>query len=404
MVVYFKLPFPGYNGFGEIQDEKSDCISKNTDLVDYGSVNNKIEQEPLVNKNVKDDAEKENVPLWMYFFMAIPAIFDLGATALCMTGLQYVDVSIYQMLRGSGIIFVALMKQNVLGDRLFTYQWIGVAWNVVSVVIVGATAVLNESAQSSDGYTQVENKAATGVVLIILGAFIQAMQFAFEEKVMSMEIPAPPLLLIAMEGTWGVFFCLTVVYPFVYYLPGDDHGSYEDPFNTIHMIMNSRLIQEAFIVYFISILAYNICALLVTYLLNSVWHAILDNFRPILIWIVDLLIFYVLATSSDFGEPWQAWSWLQVFGMIVLLYGTAIYNAPNSGSIKLEGQWYAFGFDFKEEYDKVESEQEEQMVDEEWQQRMQLFKNRTESSFYGEHSPHVSIHTQSLRGLASPKI
>jgi hypothetical protein len=35
-----------------------------------------------------------------------------------MMGLQYLDVSIYQMLRGSGIIFVALMKQHVLGEHL----------------------------------------------------------------------------------------------------------------------------------------------------------------------------------------------------------------------------------------------------------------------------------------------
>ena len=30
-----------------------------------------------------------------------------------------------------------------------------------------------------------------------------------------------------------------------YYMPGDDHGSYEDPFNTWAMFMNSRNIQIA---------------------------------------------------------------------------------------------------------------------------------------------------------------
>lgn len=33
-------------------------------------------------------------------------------------GLQYVDVSTYQMLRGSGVIFIALMKQYVLNQYL----------------------------------------------------------------------------------------------------------------------------------------------------------------------------------------------------------------------------------------------------------------------------------------------
>ena len=39
-----------------------------------------------------------------------------------MMGLQYLDVSIYQMLRGSGIIFVALMKQHVLGEHLVSSE------------------------------------------------------------------------------------------------------------------------------------------------------------------------------------------------------------------------------------------------------------------------------------------
>ena len=41
-----------------------------------------------------------------------------------------------------------------------------------------------------------------GVLLIMAGAFVQSLQFIFEEKVMTMEgdCAAPPLLLIGMEG------------------------------------------------------------------------------------------------------------------------------------------------------------------------------------------------------------
>jgi hypothetical protein len=230
------------------------------------------------------------------------------------------------------------------------------------------------------------------------------MQFVFEEKVMTMDIPSPPLLLIGMEGLWGTVLCLLVVYPLVYYLPGEDHGSYEDPFNTIHMIMNSKTIQNAFIIYFVVIFLYNLFAVMVTFLLNSVWHAILDNFRPITVWMTDLFIFYVITSSGDFGEPWTKWSWIQVFGMTVLLYGTAVYNAPNAGSINLDGKWYALGFDFRKEYEEIEMDREEAEMDDDWQKKMESFKTRTDSSFYGERSPHISVHTQALRGLASAKV
>jgi hypothetical protein len=43
----------------------------------------------------------------------------------------------------------------------------------------------------------------------------------------------------------------------------------------------------------------------------------------------------------------------------VLVYGTAIYNAPNKGGLRLEGQVWAFGFDCSEEYSAIKIEQEQ---------------------------------------------
>ena len=94
---------------------------------------------------------------------------------------------------------------------------------------------------------------------------------------------------------------------------------------------------------------YNALACLVTVMLDSVWRAILDNFRPATVWMVDLFIFYYVSTS--FGEQWNAsWSWLQLVGMITLLYGTAIYNAPNGGSVKLMGGIWSCYIDCSDEY------------------------------------------------------
>lgn len=386
-VLYFKIEFPGYD---HSPVQAPTILPKG-----YGAI-------PQSEKNVPNTQAVQSpnfVPTWMYYFLAIPAIFDLAATALCMMGLRYLDVSIYQLLRGSGIIFVALMKQHVLGDRLYKFQWMGVFWNVVSVFLVGSTAILN----SSDDEERDASEALLGVLLVMMGAFVQALQFVFEEKVMTMDESAvPPLLLIGMEGLWGSVLCLVVVYPLAYFLPGDDHGSYEDPFNTWAMFMNTSTIQIAFVLYFFAILGYNLFAVLVTFALNSIWHAILDNFRPITVWLTDLMIFYVI-TSGAYGEAWTVWSYIQLSGMFVLLFGTAIYNAPNAGSIRLEGQWYALGLNLKHEYDQIEQERHEAELDAEWLARKESFKMRRPSSM-AERSPFISVHTQALRGLASPKI
>lgn len=154
-----------------------------------------------------------------------------------------------------------------------------------------------------------------------------------------------------MEGLWGLLICVCVMYPVAYYYPGEDHGSFENPFNTWVMLGNSFSVQLMFAVYFVAILLYNILACLVTYELDSVWHAILDNFRPATVWGADMLIFYCV--TAAFGEPWnQPWSLLQLLGMFVLLYGTAIYNAPNPGSIKLTGGVTSCFIDCSDEYEQ----------------------------------------------------
>lgn len=256
-VLAFKIPFPGYSHAQTSAGSSSLASNGGGNSTNYGAISN--EKDPLI-KNSNNDSngnadasEQDRLPTWMYFFLAIPSIFDLGATALCMMGLQYLDVSIYQLLRGSGIIFVALMKQHVLGDHLYTFQWMGIFWNVVSVFMVGGTAILNEGESGSDieeSSSKQSGEALLGVVLVMSGALVQAMQFVFEEKVMTMDIPSPPLLLIGMEGFWGTLLCVFVVYPLAYYLPGDDHGSYEDPFNTWAMFVNTHSIKLMFIVYF----------------------------------------------------------------------------------------------------------------------------------------------------------
>ena len=92
-----------------------------------------------------------------------------------------------QFVDAPGIIFVALMKQHVLGDHLYAFQWVGVFWNVISVFLVGGTAILNESIVEDDETASSKgSQALLGVFLVMLGALVQAMQFVFEEKVMTM--------------------------------------------------------------------------------------------------------------------------------------------------------------------------------------------------------------------------
>mmetsp|Transcript_130 Transcript_130/g.237 ORF Transcript_130/g.237 Transcript_130/m.237 type:complete len:439 (-) Transcript_130:533-1849(-) len=266
-----------------------------------------------------------------YMLLAIPSVFDLIATFLMVIGLLHTPASIWMLLRGGGIVFVAMMKHFVLKDTLKPSMWVGVGIIALAVLCVGAASSMGAS-DEEDTAASGSSDAIAGVLITLAGTFVQSVQYTYEESVMSGETSAPPWLLIGMEGITGTVISTFILYPIMYIIPGSDNGSYEDAFNTITMIKNSSTILALSITFCVLVFILNSFSVLVTYMMSSVWHAILDNFRPITIWVVELALYYVF-TDGAYGEAWTSGSYLQLAGMCLLLYGTAVYN----GSVTFPG-------------------------------------------------------------------
>eukprot|EP01042_Synura_sphagnicola_P001587 gene1587-1842_t len=164
-----------------------------------------------------------------------------------------------------------------------------------------------------------------GVLLVLLGCLAQGVQYVFEEKVMAVD-DISPLVVIGFEGIWGALLSIVLIYPIAYMVPGKDNGSYENPFDSYTMIVNSSFLQRLLLGFVGFVTIYNIMAVYVTRYLSAIWHAILDNFRPMTIWAVDLLLFYYIMPNSGFGEEWTAGSKIQLVGLLILFLGTAVYN------------------------------------------------------------------------------
>ena len=194
MVVYLGLPFPGYDRSrvepSKAERTNSDSETKSTlQGIDFDrtpktgchKVMKDEEMQELLSQNSEHDDSR--IPLGTYFYLIIPAAFDCVATVLCAIGLLYLDVSIYQLLRGSGIIFVAILRHYYLDEHLFLFQWTGVSWNVASVLLVGMAALLDSSHSNN---TNLE-KTMIGVMFMLGGSLVQSMMFVFEEKVMNLD-------------------------------------------------------------------------------------------------------------------------------------------------------------------------------------------------------------------------
>jgi len=142
-------------------------------------------------------------------------------------------------------------------------------------------------------------------------------------------------VLVGMEGVWGTVLMWGSVFPWAYILPGSDNGSLENVYDSWVMIKNSQSIQFVLFGFFITVMLYNVCGILVTKLGSSMWHTILDNFRPVSVWVTDLLLFYAI-TNGVFGEAWTPFSFIQLAGLVILILGSMVYQ----GKIKIKGLNY----------------------------------------------------------------
>ncbi|XP_078001326.1 solute carrier family 35 member F6-like [Glandiceps talaboti] len=259
-------------------------------------------------------------PRVFQWIFAIPTICDLFGTTLAGIGLVYVSASVWQMLRGSIIIFAGILSKIFLKRQLRIVHWSGIIVTMLGLVLVGLSDVFEEKNHKD------ASKQALGIALILGGQLVSASQMIIEETFLKSR-GFHPLQVVGMEGTFGVFFMSLIILPALYFIPDDTapSGRYEDSLDALVQIKNSPKLLSFVLLYLISIAFYNYFGLAVTKSLTAVHRTLIDACRTMLVWLVSLFIYYTI--DKDFGEAFnKTWGLLQIDGFMFLVIGTGLYN------------------------------------------------------------------------------
>lgn len=260
---------------------------------------------------------------WALVFAA-PAGCDMIATVLGYIGLMYTTGSVFQILRGFMVVMSALLSVTFMKKKFRPYKFVGVGVVILGLVIVGMSLVLDPS-HNEDNESQ--GSPIFGIALIIAAQLVQATQIIVEEILLT-KVKSPPLLIVGMEGMWGIL-AMIIVLIVIYYIPGKDYGGHwENTIDSFVMMTNDTLLIVFLITYFFAILFYNYFAMCVTQCLYAVNRTIIESARTACIWVADLMLWYWITndTYSQLGEWWTDWSVLELLGFVVVFVGTMIYN------------------------------------------------------------------------------
>jgi hypothetical protein len=260
---------------------------------------------------------------WLVVF--IPSVCDLVGSSMQQVGLIFTPVSIYQMLKGSILLFSAALSVWFLNKRMYRHNWVGVGLCVLALTLVGISSVMTIDAQP---IVVSFWESLFGIGIVVLGQIVCASQYVLEEFLLKPPNDVSAMAMVGMEGLWGTALMGLVILPlFQYVIPGGDVGGvYENTADTAAMISHSAALQTLLLVSFVSVLVYNICGVMVTQQASAVHHTFLDATRTVFVWAASVAVYYYPGADKSFGEPLTWWSLLQFVGFALLLLGECVYD------------------------------------------------------------------------------
>ena len=231
----------------------------------------------------------------LHLLLFLPTLCDLSATTLMNIGLISISASIYQMLRGSVVLFTGVFSFLFLNRRHPLYRWIGLLTVFVGVAIVGLSGVDNKENEEDN---ETIGQEVFGVLCVVLAQVFTATQFVIEEKIL-VKYDIPALKAVGLEGFFGLV-SFAIAGPILYFTIGKGTGSYFD------LVQGAKEFAASNIVIW--------TGLAVTRNISATSRSTIDTCRTLFIWLISL------------GLGWETFSFLQVVGFMVLLTGTFLFN------------------------------------------------------------------------------
>jgi drug/metabolite transporter (DMT)-like permease len=276
----------------------------------------------------------------LYRVCAIPACGDLAGSVFENIALIYLTPSVWQMLRGSIVIFTALGSIFYRKRRLIAVDWFGLFVIVVGIVIIGASSIFEESPSN-----QPQKQTATiGLQLMSMFFVIisQAMQMvrAIGEEVVLHDIDATPEEVVGFEGLWGLHILTFIGLPLANIMPEDAGvGIFEPSLESFKMLASSWRLAVLMLGYVLAVSAYNLSGMMLTQYTTALHRTVYDSLRSISTWVVSVMVYYAWP-SSESGERLSWWSFLRLFGFGVLLLGSLIYHRMvRVACFKYQDEW-----------------------------------------------------------------
>jgi drug/metabolite transporter (DMT)-like permease len=208
---------------------------------------------------------------------ALPAMADIIGTGIMYVGLTLTSASVYQMLRGSVIIFTSALSAIFLRRRQWGYHYVAMLTVFCGVLTVGG-------ASSSDAVEsrRAGNGALLGNALVIISQIFTASQMVVEERFLT-GYSLPALVAVGWEGVWGLSIITCILVALQHTAVGDDGIPIEDSVAAMHQIALEPKLLLLMGGNALSIAFFNFFGMSITKSSSAAYRMVLDSLRTLVV-------------------------------------------------------------------------------------------------------------------------
>lgn len=255
--------------------------------------------------------------------IALATFLNLSAGILSNVTSLYLNYSVSLMLRSSTLVFGAIINVYYLKRPLPTYQIYSVLLTIFSIFFVGLAALFSKTKTT---HREASSFVISIIIIVrVLSKSLQAISMIIEEKVMS-SYSMTPVEMTGLSGVWNILFSsFVLVFVSVF--------DYEDLSETFSMMKSSSAILWLSILSVVVFGVWTVLSLNITRKLSAVARMVFDQLTIVFVWIVQLAIHWFVSGNSLLeekygraGEAWTNWSWLQLFGFVLMVLGACVYQ------------------------------------------------------------------------------
>jgi drug/metabolite transporter (DMT)-like permease len=243
---------------------------------------------------VTEDTNSRN-SLISSLLLFFPAACDSMSSTLMNVGLMFTSASIFQMLRGSIVIFTGIVSTIFLNVKYNFNQWLS-----LMIIFLGITVV------GTSHFNTTGDNTLVGIILIISAQIFSASQYVLEEKIL-VQYNVEPLLAVGLEGIFGMILMIIISISFQL-----THTI--DTWKGLQQLISYPSLYLPSLGIVVSISLFNWFGLCITKNISSTSRSTIDICRTLIIWIISLSL------------RWETFQWLQVIGFCIMICGIFIFN------------------------------------------------------------------------------